>query len=324
MLCKTLINNRLLFSFAFSLSFYVLSASGMEFRSKRINDNVVLIAASGLVETGDSERLISLFLTLPRNGTNVVALNSSGGNVVAGEALAAAIQSVKAKVFVGSDSICASACFIVFAASPNRFYVPGARIGVHSAIRGSFETSDSMAVTTAMARSAAALGVPNAIIGKMVSTLPGDMAWLSESDLSAMGAYRLDTPFSDSPPSAASSAPAAPPPAANTPTASLQSTIPNTTSPLSQKSGTPKDEASPSFLQGKIDRTAWEQWFATLSGDTRLGSEYWTKERSKHRPGNCVGTLDFTQGCQTTKQRLALSDVKRKTDPQYWWGWNSL
>src|SRR5208283_3339429 len=51
---------------------------------------------------------------------------------------------------------------------------PGARIGVHSAsVSGGRENTDTLGVTTLMAREAAAYGVPPAITGRMVTTKPG-------------------------------------------------------------------------------------------------------------------------------------------------------
>ena len=297
-------------------SAFPVSAKAMEFDTTRLDNNTVFIGASGLIETGDSERLMSVFLSLSHDGTNVLSLNSAGGSVVASEALAATIRRVRAQVMVGGNSMCASACFILFASSPNRYYMPGARIGVHSATREKYETMDSMAVTTAMARSAAEMGVPNAIIGRMVSTPPGGMAWLSESELASMGAQRLD-------PSVSSTTSQQPAQSTTGPSASSETTASVGVPGIRHKDGTPKDDQSPSFQQGKIDRSSWEQWFSTLSGDSRLGAEYWTGERSKRQPGNCVGTSDFAHGCRVAKAKLSVPDVKRKTDPQYWWGWNS-
>ena len=65
-------------------------------------------------------------------------------------------------------------------------------IGVHSAsIKGSEDVS-SRAVTTLIARDAKAYGVPDSILGKIVSTEPGSMTWLDASDLEAMGVQLLD------------------------------------------------------------------------------------------------------------------------------------
>ncbi len=48
------------------------------------------------------------------------------------------------------------------------------------------ESPTSMGFTTAFARDAAAYGVPPAIIGKLVQTTPGRMAWLTPDDLKPM------------------------------------------------------------------------------------------------------------------------------------------
>ena len=111
--------------------------------------------------------------------------------MVASEALSATIRNYNARTFVSSRSMCASACFTVFASGSHKDHVAGARIGVHSAARAAYETNDSMAVTLAMARSASALGVPPAIVGRMVSTPPGAMAWLADAELASMGAERF-------------------------------------------------------------------------------------------------------------------------------------
>ena len=93
--------------------------------------------------------------------------------------------------------------------------------------------------------------------------------------------------------------------------------------PLTRR-GQPADDHASAYQQGHADRVAWEEWFGTLGGDARLGAEYWTGERHKPAPGNCVGTPEFQQGCAAARQRLATPDVRRKSEPQYWWGWNSL
>jgi penicillin-insensitive murein endopeptidase len=164
----------------------------MEFTADRVDDTTVFVIAAGQITSGDAERLMGVFLPLPRDGTSFLVLNSIGGSVVASEALAAAIHRLGVPVIVPATGVCASACFILFAASPNKYYIPGARIGVHSATEGGHETLDSMGVTTAMARSAAEMGVPDAIVGRMVRTPPGSVAWLSEAELLAMGAVRID------------------------------------------------------------------------------------------------------------------------------------
>lgn len=75
---------------------------------------------------------------------------------------------------------------------------------------------------------------------------------------------------------------------------------------------------------GMHDRTAWEDWFAALTGDRRAGALYWSGERSKPNPDGCDGgTTDFVAGCQEARQRLAQSDRRRHAEAEYRRGWNS-
>lgn len=84
--------------------------------------------------------------------------------------------------------------------------------------------------------------------------------------------------------------------------------------------------------QGQMDRQAWETWFSALTGDYRAGAEYWAGQRSLPNPGSCSefsaaaphgGEADWADGCLTAQQKLAASDVRRKTEPEYRLGWNS-
>lgn len=85
------------------------------------------------------------------------------------------------------------------------------------------------------------------------------------------------------------------------------------------------DPGSSAYEQGLADRRAWEDWFNGLTGDYRAGAEWWSGQRSKPRPGSCYGSnvQDWTAGCVAAQQRLATPDIRRKAEPQYWWGWNS-
>jgi hypothetical protein len=56
------------------------------------------------------------------------------------------------------------------------------------------ETVQSGAATVSMARVAKDLGVPPAIIGRMVVTPPSEMVWLSPSDLQSMGTSMVGKP----------------------------------------------------------------------------------------------------------------------------------
>jgi len=106
---------------------------------------------------------------------------------------------------------------------------------------------------------------------------------------------------------------------------SLASVQPSAPAVLPYATGAmPGDGPSLSFQQGRADRAKWESWHATLTSDAWLGARYWTAQRSLQHPGNCVGTPDFQSACLGAQVRLAGPDTRRKTDPQYRLGWNSL
>ena len=96
---------------------------------------------------------------------------------------------------VGQGATCASACFLIFAAGETKFANYTAQIGVHGASdQTGRETAQSGAATVSMARVAKELGVPAAIIGRMVVTPPNEMVWLSPADLQSMGTTMAGKP----------------------------------------------------------------------------------------------------------------------------------
>jgi hypothetical protein len=79
------------------------------------------------------------------------------------------------------------------------------------------------------------------------------------------------------------------------------------------------------FQQGLTDRQAWESWFAGTVGDYRTGAFYWSGQRSLAHPGSCAALAgEATAGCLAAKARLDLSDIRRKSEPDYRIGWNSV
>jgi hypothetical protein len=76
-----------------------------------------------------------------------------------------------------------------------KFATYGAQIGVHGASdAGGAETIQSNAATVSMAKIAKDLGVPAAIIGRMVVTPPSEIVWLSPADLQSMGTTMVGRP----------------------------------------------------------------------------------------------------------------------------------
>jgi hypothetical protein len=89
----------------------------------------------------------------------------------------------------------------------------------------------------------------------------------------------------------------------------------------------PSTSASP-FDAGLADRRAYEEWFASLTGDFKRGVEYWAGQRSLKQPGSCYladGTSagEWTKGCVAAQRQFAPSDVRRKAEPDYRQGWNA-
>ena len=79
------------------------------------------------------------------------------------------------------------------------------------------------------------------------------------------------------------------------------------------------------FRDGQADRASYEAWFGALSGDMRSGAEYWAGQRSLKNPGSCYSASGqpIAGGCKAGQQQLA-PDARRKSEPEYRAGWNSL
>ena len=84
-----------------------------------------------------------------------------------------------------------------------------------------------------------------------------------------------------------------------------------------------------SYLDGVNDRSQYESWFAQLTADYKKGVEFWVGNRSKPMQASCFGQgaapeSDWMRGCLTAQRRFAPLDAKRKSDPEYRLGWNSI
>ena len=161
-------------------------------------DARIIVQITGELSEGDADVFVDLIKRADAVGKLVanVRLNSMGGNLLEGVKLADAIRTGKISTNVGRSSTCASACFLAFAAGDTRFATYGAQIGVHGASdQAGRETVQSGAATVSMARIAKELGVPAAIIGRMVVTPPSEVVWLSPQDLQSMGVTMVGKPM---------------------------------------------------------------------------------------------------------------------------------
>lgn len=157
----------------------------------------VSLTIKGLIVDGDSLKVASLVGDLPARYPNArvggFVLDSPGGSLSEARYIARRVAFADIPVFVPPHGECSSACFLILAAAKTKFASRSARVGVHSVIDGSswIETTDAKAATTEFARVCASLGVPPPIIGRMVTTSPGRIAWLSDEELTSMGVRRL-------------------------------------------------------------------------------------------------------------------------------------
>jgi hypothetical protein len=264
----------------------------------------VIVSGRGPIVKGDTVRLDRLLAEVPP-GRRVLALalDSPGGLVGEAEQLAALIRARRLVVVIPSDSQCISACFLLFAGSPRRIAASTALIGVHSASEAGEETGNSLAVTTLMARAAAELGVPPAIIGKMVQTTPGRIEWLTHTDLLSMNVTVYD---GDMPEMVA---------APNPPRARPDTPLPS-------------PSPAPGYAGGRDDRRGWNAWLGGLRGAWRDGAVFAVNQLGEAHQLSCFGPHDarlgdFTLGCEAARQRLAPVESRMRDNADYRLGWNA-
>lgn len=152
-----------------------------------------VIFVDGEIVAGDDVRLLTLVDKLNVEGHKVegIYLNSAGGNVLAGEDLAAAIYGLQVATAVYHNEVCVSICVLSFAAGKERYAFEDSRIGVHSVWMAKNEQSDeaapedldSLGLTAAVARDMAYYRVPSRVITKMLTTPGNDVAWLNAGDV---------------------------------------------------------------------------------------------------------------------------------------------
>ena len=128
-------------------------------------------------------------LTAAGKRIDVVSLNSTGGQLGEGALIAAVIKASQLATRVEDGALCASACFLAFAAGEPRTAHPNAYIGIHRAADyDGRENYKSREATRAMVEFARELGVPSTITDKMGRTPSDSLEWLSARDLRSMGA----------------------------------------------------------------------------------------------------------------------------------------
>ena len=160
-------------------------ADAMRFKLVRTNPNVVLIIAQGEFAVNEIAAFKAALQDVPPRTPMIgLVVNSGGGNVLAAEEMAALIHTGGIGIAVTSGAVCASACFLLFAASPHRFAAPGALIGVHS-VAPPARTRRPSRPRSLFERDASGYAAAG-ILGRLVATPPGQFAWLTRAELAAM------------------------------------------------------------------------------------------------------------------------------------------
>jgi hypothetical protein len=262
-----------------------------------------VVEARGEIVFGDAERFALAVRFLPPGRRPItLRVESGGGNLAEAAEMAAMVR--RAGMTVVAVRECASACFLLLAAAPERAATRGARIGVHSvrSVPGSAETVSAMAATTHFARLAAGYGVPPAIIGRMVATGPAHMAWLDADDLRTMRVSTVESPPRVRPATPPPSAPvrrALPPPVPFAPPG-----VPIT--PFFAEPAPPPPrppEAAAAYARGIENGAAWGCWLLWLS------------------PVGPRGGPGTTAACAKARQRLpTFFDLD---DPAFRRGWEA-
>ena len=153
--------------------------------------DVVLL--SGEITSGDADGFTKLAEAAVQTGRSSpsLSLNSQGGLFLEGIKLAQAIRRLGLTTYVEEGAVCASVCFLVFAAGKEKFASYSSRIGVHSAKDPTGDADRAAAGTQAMGLLLKALNVSPAIISKMATTPHERIAWLSTPELQSIGVKPL-------------------------------------------------------------------------------------------------------------------------------------
>lgn len=174
-----------------ALSFLLsLSCSALEIQRVKTCSGMAL-RLRGDVREGDFARLKSYFKG--REAIIGFDLSSEGGVLEEGHRIAEFIRRKKLTVYVADK--CNSVCVDVFFAGAKRYFGAESKIGVHAiSNHRDIEDTGSKLLTIKLARLWAKKGIPDAAIGKMVTTRPDAITYLDRADLSGLDAS-MGNPF---------------------------------------------------------------------------------------------------------------------------------
>jgi hypothetical protein len=261
-----------------------------------------VVSLTGDIAEGDSDRFDRIAAQII--GKAVVFLESNGGLSIEAMAIGETIRSKGFSTMVGHKTACASACGLIWLAGLPRYASETGSIGFHGVYkRVGDNTKESSTGNAFVGAYLAKLGLSYSAVAFVTAAAPTEMNWLKASDTAKLGIKYV-----------AIAEPAAQPP----PPPKMQSDM----SPAQQAAST-----TTAYVEGRQARIEYERWFTGLpDGAYRDGAVFWASNRSLKPPPNCYQpntTSEWQTGCAAGRLRLALVDVRR-TEKNYWWGWNSL
>jgi hypothetical protein len=173
---------------AVTLFFFSQTARAADLKAFALRDGTIAVSLVGRIQLDDGNRVQRLVNAAYQNGQRVsqLWLNSGGGSLQGGYSLAIVVQKSALSTFIPDTWECASACFIPFAAGVERVAATGAWVGVHRVIDSKEETDSAKASTIDMVQVLKSLRVSDQVIGKIVTTPPGQITWLTQDDLASM------------------------------------------------------------------------------------------------------------------------------------------
>lgn len=213
-----------------------LPAAAMEFSRSRNRDSSILFA-TGKILSGDGDRFVS-FAT---DDKAIVVLESPGGDVLSALAMGEHIRMKGYNTFVASESICASACALIWLAGSVRGGTETSKIGFHSASDGSGAITGpgNALVGTYLNK----IGLSYKAVAYITSSAPKHMSWLTFDRARDLGIdiVAIDDPGSNGPIGLGGrpSRPAAPNAAPSAPSSSVPKDFELTCKPLAREGRDP-------------------------------------------------------------------------------------
>lgn len=171
-----------------------------------IGPNGYGLAISGVIRSGDRIRMLTFLYSQPSNSkinSDVVYLDSSGGDVEEALLIAERLKAHLADTNVEDGALCFSACTIIWASGAQRSLSDSASLGFHRLTlrEKELDIRKSQAKTDPEAQKVTAffksVGIPALVIEKMNETPPTDIYrvdndWMFEHKLGLAMSYRPD------------------------------------------------------------------------------------------------------------------------------------